>query len=133
MQQQSRRDTVPERLLRSSLFSLGLRFRKHLRVVPGLRREVDVVFQSRRVAVFVDGCFWHGCPEHARPSKSNADWWSAKIARTRARDSETDTILRNEGWLVIRVWEHEDPGFAAQCIAGLVAQRPVIRTAKPLQ
>src|SRR5215831_11579615 len=90
MQRQARRDTAPERALRSALHRLGLRFRVHVRPHPGLRREADVVFGPSRVVVFVDGCFWHGCPEHASWPKANADWWREKIASNRARDAETD-------------------------------------------
>jgi DNA mismatch endonuclease (patch repair protein) len=125
MQRQIRRDTEPEMRLRRALARKGLRFRKHVRAIPELRREVDVVFRSRKVAVFVDGCFWHGCPEHPRPSKSNSEWWSAKIARNQARDRETEELLEQAGWLVLRVWEHEDPEFAVERIEAVLAERPL--------
>lgn len=72
------------------------------------RRTIDIAFPARRLAVFVDGCFWHGCLEHARPSRSNLDFWSPKIERNRARDQETQQHLEHAGWTVVRVWEHED-------------------------
>jgi DNA mismatch endonuclease, patch repair protein len=90
-----------------------------------LRREADVVFPRAKVAVFVDGCFWHGCPEHATWPKANADWWRTKIARNQARDAETDESLRLEGWVSVRVWEHENPAEAASHIALLVRRRHV--------
>lgn len=127
MQQQVRRDTRPEVRLRSILARQGFRFRKHVRAIPGLRREVDILFRSRKVAVFVDGCFWHGCPEHARPSKSNADWWAVKIERNRARDRETDDVFESAGWVIVRVWEHENPENAARRIGAVLANRPVLK------
>ncbi len=86
---------------------------------PG-RRKVDIVFPKAQVAVFVDGCFWHGCPEHARETKSNTLWWADKIAANKARDAETTGALRDAGWIVERVWEHENPLQAANRLARLV-------------
>jgi len=117
MQRQKRRDTRPEQVLRSELHRLGLRFRIHRRPVPELRREADIVFPAARVAVFVDGCFWHGCPEHATWPKANDTWWREKIEGNRSRDEATDAELRRKGWTPIRVWEHEDPLEAAKTIA----------------
>jgi DNA mismatch endonuclease (patch repair protein) len=82
-----------------------------------------LVFPKARVVVFIDGCFWHGCPTHYRPSKKNADFWSRKIEGNRHRDRETDHRLERAGWKVIRVWEHEDPLQAATRIAELVRMR----------
>lgn len=110
---QRRTDTQPEMRLRSELHRRGLRFRLHRRV-PGLpRRTVDLVFPRARLAVFVDGCFWHSCPTHGIHPKTNADWWTWKLARTVDRDHDTDRRLFELGWRVIRVWEHEDPIRAA--------------------
>jgi DNA mismatch endonuclease (patch repair protein) len=81
-----------------------------------LRRRADVVFPRRRVAVFVDGCFWHGCPEHATSPKHNAEWWKEKLAANVRRDRDTDRRLSEAGWLVFRIWEHEDPRTAADRI-----------------
>jgi DNA mismatch endonuclease (patch repair protein) len=120
MVRQPRRDTAPEVALRSALHAAGFRYRVDVRPLPGLRRTADIVFRRKRVAVFVDGCFWHQCPIHSRPSKANTAWWQAKLARNRARDAETDEVLAEHGWKVIRVWEHEDPRVAARGIADVV-------------
>ncbi|MEU2821965.1 very short patch repair endonuclease [Streptomyces bacillaris] len=117
------RDTKPEKLLRSALHRRGLRYRVGIRPVPDLRRTADVVFTKARVAVFVDGCYWHGCPEHHRPAKKDATFWREKIAGNRARDLETNEALRDAGWLVIRVWEHQDPDEAAQEVSQAVRSR----------
>lgn len=117
------RDTVPEKLLRSALHRRGLRYRVGVRPVPGLRRTADVVFTKVRVAVFVDGCYWHGCPEHYRPAKKGASFWHEKIAQNQARDAETNEALRDAGWCVIRVWEHEDPERAAHEVIRAVGVR----------
>jgi DNA mismatch endonuclease (patch repair protein) len=120
MRRTAQRDTPPELALRSALHRLGLRFRVHVRPIRGLLRQADVAFPSARVAVFVDGCFWHGCPLHGTWPKANAEWWRAKIESNRARDADTDRRLRAAGWTVVRVWEHEDPEEAAKRVAGLV-------------
>jgi DNA mismatch endonuclease (patch repair protein) len=86
------------------------------------RRVVDIAFLGLKIAVFVDGCFWHGCPEHASWPKQNADFWRRKIETNRARDADTDTKLAALGWEVIRVWEHESPAFAAQKIMELISR-----------
>lgn len=113
MSRQKARDTGVELALRRALHALGLRYRVHRRPIAAVRREADVVFTRAKVAVFVDGCFWHGCPEHATWPKTNADFWRAKIEGNRRRDRDTDARLRAEGWRVVRVWEHEDPAAAA--------------------
>src|SRR5689334_3181348 len=107
------RDTGPELALRRELFARGLRYRVHRRPVPGLRAQADVLFPRERVAVFVDGCFWHGCPDHGVLPKSNREFWSAKLAGNVERDRRTDRNLNESGWLVLRVWEHELVGHAA--------------------
>lgn len=113
MSRQRRRDTKPEVALRRELHRQGLRFRVDA-AVPGLpRRRADVVFTRPKVAVFVDGCFWHSCPEHATVPATRHDWWVAKLARNVQRDRETDAILAELGWTVLRFWEHEDPASAA--------------------
>jgi DNA mismatch endonuclease, patch repair protein len=88
-----------------------------LSVLPGHRRRVDIVFSRQRVAVFVDGCFWHGCPQHCQQPKANAAWWAEKLERNRRRDQDTDAALTAAGWTVVRVWEHDDPRKAAEDIA----------------
>src|SRR4051812_35681454 len=103
------RDTKPELLLRSVLHKRGMRYRVAARPIPELRRTADLLFAGPRVAVFVDGCFWHGCPEHYRRPASNVEYWDAKVLRNVARDREVDKLLAEAGWTVVRVWEHEDP------------------------
>jgi DNA (cytosine-5)-methyltransferase 1 len=107
-----RRDTKPELALRSSLHGMGLRFSVD-RQIRGSRRRSDVVFPTERVAVYVDGCFWHGCPQHGTVPKQNRQWWLDKLAANRQRDVDTDAALRAEGWTVLRFWEHDDPLSAA--------------------
>ena len=116
-------DTKPEKLLRSALHRRGLRYRVGARPIPDLRRTADVVFTKARVAVFVDGCYWHGCPEHYRPATKRADFWQEKIARNQARDAETTSVLEEHGWKVIRVWEHDDPLEAAEVVSRAVKKR----------
>ncbi len=120
---QGRRDTAPEMALRRLLHARGLRYRVDRAVVPGLRRRADLVFGPARVAVFVDGCFWHACPEHRAPPRNNADWWQKKLAATATRDRDTDRRLREAGWSVIRVWEHESPADAANLVEAEVRRR----------
>lgn len=119
MTRQRRRDTGPEMAIRRILFGSGLRYRVDA-VLPGMRRRADLLFRSARVAVFVDGCFWHGCPEHGTQPKSNATWWAEKIAANIQRDRDTDRRLAEAGWHVVRVWEHEPAAQAALRIADLV-------------
>jgi DNA mismatch endonuclease (patch repair protein) len=119
MTSQRQRDTKGELELRSLLHRRGLRFRVHA-LLPGLRRRSDIVFTRARVAVFVDGCFWHGCPEHGTWPKQNAGWWREKIEANKRRDRDTDARLTAAGWTVIRVWEHEDPTQAADQIVEIV-------------
>ena len=107
------RDTPGELALRTSLRSLGLRYRIDYPLL-GTRRRADVAFVRARVAVFVDGCFWHGCPEHGTWPKANARWWRTKIESNRRRDRDTDATLRAAGWLVLRFWEHVSPDAAAR-------------------
>jgi DNA mismatch endonuclease (patch repair protein) len=124
MQRQATRDTAPELALRRLLHALGLRYRVDAAPIPGLRRRADLVFGPARVAVFVDGCFWHGCPNHGtRSTHANPGYWAAKVAGNRARDEDTDERLRSAGWLSVRVWEHERPEDAAERIAELVRMR----------
>ena len=112
------RDTAPEVALRSALHARGLRFRKNVRIDLGDRRRVrpDIVFSRLRLAIFVDGCFWHGCREHRTLPVSNAAFWKQKIEATAGRDSQQAAWLRAAGWSVIRVWEHDVPEHALQVI-----------------
>lgn len=113
MQSNRSRDTSPELALRSALHARGLRFRKHLRVVPDVACTVDIIFPTERLAVFVDGCYWHSCPQHASYPVTNGDWWRAKLAATRKRDARNTQALTDAGWTVVRIWEHEDAHSAA--------------------
>ena len=123
MSKQRSRDTGPERAIRSRLHAVGLRYRVHRRPVAGVQREADIVFGGAKVAVFVDGCFWHGCPEHGTWPANNADWWRAKIEGNRERDRDTDDRLAEAGWVVVRVWEHENPDAAVGRIVEVVEAR----------
>ena len=102
-----RRDTSPELTLRRALHRLGYRYRVDAQPLPGLRRRADLVFTRRRVAVFVDGCYWHGCPQHYGEPSTNAEYWRSKIARNRERDADTDARLWEAGWTPVRIWEHQ--------------------------
>lgn len=119
------RDTKPELAVRRLLHAAGLRYRVSARPEKDLRRTVDVLFRPARVAVLIDGCYWHGCPDHYIPPKANGGYWSDKVARNRARDADTNRVLTERGWLVLRFWEHEDPAVVvARIIAVVSARRP---------
>jgi DNA mismatch endonuclease (patch repair protein) len=117
------RDTPAELALRRLLHAKGLRYRVDARPMKSLRRKADIVFGPAKVAVFVDGCFWHNCPEHGSAPKANAEWWADKLRTNVERDRDTDAQLSAEGWRVLRFWEHESPGAAADLIAQVVAER----------
>jgi DNA mismatch endonuclease (patch repair protein) len=115
--------TKPEELLRSALHRRGHRFRKNYPVATSKRRaRPDIVFTRKRVAVFVDGCFWHVCPEHGRQPRSNSAYWDAKLSRNASRDRETDADLEAAGWTVVRVWEHERPEDAIRLVEAAVGR-----------
>lgn len=113
----ARRDTAPEMALRRELHRRSMRFRVQVKIPGNNRRTIDIAFTRARLAVYVDGCFWHGCPQHHQRPKSNAEWWDWKIARNQARDRDTDAKLRDAGWAVTRIWEHEDVLLAADRVA----------------
>jgi DNA mismatch endonuclease (patch repair protein) len=118
-----RRDTAPEMAVRRELHRRGLRYLVDA-PVPGLpRRRADVLFRRERVAVFVDGCFWHGCPDHGTSPRANAEWWREKIETNRRRDRDTDERLSDLGWTVVRCWEHEDPVESADRIERILVER----------
>ncbi|MDN3293725.1 very short patch repair endonuclease [Streptomyces ficellus] len=130
MSRQTARDTTPELAVRKLLHAAGLRYRLHVKV-PGMpRRTIDIAFPGPKVAVFLDGCFWHGCPEHATHPKANAEWWRAKLEKNMARDRETTEHLHAEGWTVLRFWEHERPEVVAQMVSrtrdALIGSPPVL-------
>ncbi|QKC98389.1 very short patch repair endonuclease [Mesorhizobium sp. NZP2298] len=117
------RDNAFERSVRSLLFARGLRYRVHFSL-PGMpRRTCDVAFPKKKIAIFLDGCFWHCCPVHGSLAKTNSDFWSRKFKRNTDRDHETDVHLYSQGWRVLRFWEHEQPYDIADCIVAEVAAR----------
>lgn len=107
------RDTGPELALRRLLHERGLRYRVDAPLPMNRRRRSDILFSRARIAVFVDGCFRHGCPDHSVPLSANRAFWEEKITRNRQRDSETNRLLQDAGWMVLRFWEHETPREAA--------------------
>lgn len=116
MRANKRRDTKPELALRSILHARGLRFRVDAAPVKDIRTRADIVLSKAKIAVFVDGCFWHGCPDHFIVPKTNVGYWSAKINRNQERDEAADAALADAGWQSIRVWEHDDPDAAADLV-----------------
>jgi DNA mismatch endonuclease (patch repair protein) len=123
MSRQANRDTSPEIAVRRLLYAAGYRYRLH-RKVPGMpRRTIDIAFPGTKVAVFLDGCFWHGCPEHATQPKANKEWWRQKLDQNISRDLETTERLSEEGWTVLRFWEHESPDTVADRVAQVVTER----------
>lgn len=125
MRSNRRTGTRPEVALRSALHARGLRFRKdhRLPVGEGVAVRPDIVFTAARVAVFVDGCFWHSCPEHATTPKRNAEFWRQKLTRNVQRDQRDTAALEAAGWTVMRVWEHEAAGDAADRVLAEVRSR----------
>jgi len=123
MQAAKPRDTAPEKALRSALYKKGLRFRVDVKPVKELNRRADIVFRSAKVAVFVDGCFWHGCPIHGTQAKANATFWRNKITQNQKRDANTTKRLREADWKVIRVWEHENVEKASQKLNNTIRKR----------
>ncbi|MEU5772381.1 very short patch repair endonuclease [Streptomyces venezuelae] len=123
MRRQASRDTAPEVAVRRLLHASGHRYRLNVRVPDMPRRTIDIAFTRAKVAVFLDGCFWHGCPEHATQPKANAEWWREKLDRNIARDLETSKHLAESGWTVLRFWEHETPDRVATRVAATVARR----------
>jgi DNA mismatch endonuclease, patch repair protein len=116
MQGNRSQDTSAELAVRRLLHAAGLRYRVNTRPVPAIRRRADVVFPRRKIAVFIDGCFWHACPDHFVPPKSNVDYWKPKIDRNQARDRDTNAQLLEAGWSVLRYWSHEEPATVARAI-----------------
>jgi DNA mismatch endonuclease (patch repair protein) len=117
------RDTGPELRLRQILHGSGHRYRVDYRPIPDLNRRADIVFTRQRLAVFVHGCYWHGCPQHYKAPKTNAEFWSGKVARNIARDQDTLARLRNAGWRYVVVWEHESAQLAAERVAEALQDR----------
>lgn len=125
MQANRRRDTAPERALRSRLFADGYRYRCDLRLdLVDIRARPDIVFTRQKVAVFVDGCFWHGCRDHSATPRQNVDYWGPKLDRNRARDIKQTAALREAGWRVLRIWEHEPLEQALEKVVALLELPP---------
>jgi len=123
MSRQGSRDTAPEVAVRRLLHAAGMRYRVNV-PVPGMpRRTIDIVFPKAKIAIFMDGCFWHGCPEHATRPRANAEWWRNKLDKNMARDQETTEHLRAAGWTVLRYWEHEIADAVAKEVGATVLQR----------
>ena len=120
MKRMPTKDSKPELRLRKAIYGLGFRYRLHRKDLPG---KPDIAFGPAKVAVFVDGCFWHNCPEHGTIPKNNREWWLEKFQRNRERDTLKDEQLKEMGWLPVHVWEHEDPDTAARNIKELVKER----------
>jgi len=123
MQGNRRRDTTPELALRRELHRRGRRFRVDHPPLQGVRRRADLVFPRHRVSVFVDGCFWHSCPQHGTTPSRNAVYWVEKLARNRDRDAETDRLLGDAGWVSMRIWEHEPVDAAADAVEAVLDAR----------
>ena len=133
MRRQLRQGTAPELALRQALHARGHRYRVAWPVPGGRRRTIDVAFTRRRVAVYVDGCFWHCCPLHATWPEANAAWWATKLRRNVERDGETDKLLITAGWSVVRVWEHEKVADAVRLVeAALAAQAGGATSVQPV-
>lgn len=120
------RDTRPEMAVRRLVHARGLRYRVDARPLAALNRRADLVFTRAKVAVFIDGCFWHGCPDHHTVAKANATYWAEKVATNRQRDLETSECLRESGWLVLRFWEHQPPSEVAEAVVRAVQDRRAI-------
>ncbi|MGW5193512.1 very short patch repair endonuclease [Kribbella sp. NPDC004138] len=120
------RDTAAEMAVRRELHQKGLRYRVNYRPVSALRRTADVVFTRQRIAIMIDGCFWHGCPDHYRPATgSRSQFWENKIAENQRRDRESTSAFVAAGWQVLRFWEHEDPASVANQILAAVRGRTI--------
>lgn len=126
MSRQRTRDTEPELVLRRELHARGMRYRVGYPVPGNRRRSIDIAFVGIQLAVFVDGCFWHGCPVHGTWPMTNAEWWENKIVMNRERDADTDRLLRDHGWESLRLWEHEVETAADRVIEACSHRRRVV-------
>lgn len=123
MSRLSRRNTAPELALRRALHMRGMRYRVQVKVPGNNRRTIDIAFPRAHLAVYVDGCFWHGCPDHYHAPQANADWWAWKVERNRARDADTNRELEAAGWIVLRIWEHVAAEEAADLVEVVYRER----------
>ena len=119
-----RRDTKPELDVRRRLHAQGFRYRVEFPVPGFARRTIDIAFTKKNVAVFIDGCFWHNCPEHGTSPRSNSEWWETKLRRNTERDAETTDALITAGWCVLRFWEHSDADSVASQIRSVLVAVP---------
>ena len=126
MQTTRQTQTGPELAIRSALDGSGLQYETDRRAIPSLRCRPDIMFSEYRLAIFVDGCFWHSCPVHGTMPKHNAEWWREKLAANRRRDDEAVRALRDHGWQVLRFWEHDDPVTAAETVLVAIAGRETV-------
>jgi DNA mismatch endonuclease (patch repair protein) len=122
MSRQRRRDTQAEKLVRQLLHARGVRYRVDARPEPDLRCKADIVWRALRLIVFIDGCFWHACPDHATRPRANSEWWAKKLDENVRRDRRTDSELAERGWTVLRFWEHEAPATVADAICAQLGQ-----------
>lgn len=122
MSRQRSRDTAPEIAVRKILHRSGLRFRTDVKLESDLRTRADIAWSGLKLAIFIDGCFWHGCPEHATRPIANQQWWAQKLDANIARDRRTDAELERRGWTVRRYWEHQPPESVARDIAQVKMQ-----------
>jgi DNA mismatch endonuclease (patch repair protein) len=129
MQAQKSSGTRMELQLRRSLYALGYRYRVNCRLLPDHRFKGDIVWRGRRLVVFLDGCFWHGCPIHGTTPKSNTEWWRQKIKSNQDRDRRVNEILRQSGWTVLRFWEHDD---SEKIIESVVQELEAIDSARKM-
>lgn len=133
MQANKRRDTAPEMAVRKLLFASGLRYRVDWALPFDKRRKADIAFTKCKVAVFIDGCFWHGCPDHYSPPNAHADYWSDKLAGNRKRDQQTVQMLNADGWRVLRFWEHQTPESVAAAIEREVRSGAMAAVSQPVK
>lgn len=122
MSRQRSNNTQPELLIRRILHSRGIRYRVNAVPEPGLKCKPDIAWRGLRLAVFIDGCFWHSCPQHATRPKANEEWWAQKLDGNVKRDRRTDAELADRGWTVLRFWEHEEPSAVADAICVTLTQ-----------
>ncbi|WP_363114184.1 DNA mismatch endonuclease Vsr [Mycobacterium sp.] len=130
MSRQRRRDTQAELLVRGLLHARGIRFRVDARPEPDFRCKADIVWKTLHLAVFIDGCFWHGCPDHATRPRANGEWWAQKLDTNIERDRRVDTVLATRGWTVLRFWEHEEPATVADAICSQLRELREARDSK---
>ena len=120
MSRARRRDTAPEIALRKLLHANGLRYRVAYPVPGQRRRTIDIAFTRQKLAIFVDGCFWHSCPKHGTAPRANSEWWRRKLEANHARDLDTESVLADRGWTTFRIWEHEDAAEASARVEALL-------------